>query len=79
MHDRHHEERPINAERRPMNTIEVLERWEQFGATWRIVGRTRGSVTISLCRCDGGEEVQRITSSDPDLLAWLAGRTSDDV
>ena len=62
-----------------MNPIETLERWEQFGAAWHIVARTSGSVTISLCRCDGGEEVDRITSSDPDLLAWLAGRIGNDA
>ncbi|HEY5051466.1 MAG TPA: hypothetical protein VII50_11235 [Acidothermaceae bacterium] len=58
--------------------IEVLERWQNFGATWRVVSRIEGSVTLSLCRCDGGEEVQRLTSSDVDLLGWLAGRTSSE-
>ncbi|RIJ76938.1 hypothetical protein D1871_09835 [Nakamurella silvestris] len=56
--------------------VAVLERWERFGATWRVVERTSGSVTISLCRCDGGEEVQRLRSHSPALLRWLAGRTS---
>ena len=56
--------------------IEVLERWRSFGATWRVVARAEGSVTVSLCRCDGGEEVQRLTSTNPELLGWLAGRTS---
>jgi hypothetical protein len=61
-----------------MNPIETVQRWEQFGATWRVVAETPGTVTISFCRCDGGEEVQRLTSSDPDLLSWLAGRTSNE-
>ena len=58
--------------------IEVLERWQSFGATWRVVARAEGSVTVSLCRCDGGEEVQRLTSTNPELLGWLAGRTSSE-
>ncbi len=58
--------------------IEVLERWQSFGATWRVVARAEGSVTVSLCRCDGGEEVQWLTSSNPELLGWLAGRTSSE-
>lgn len=28
----------------------------------------------SLRRCDDGEEVDRLTSSDPDLLAWIGDR-----
>jgi hypothetical protein len=43
-----------------------------------VVSRTEGSVTLSLCRCDGGEEVQRLTSTDADLLEWLADRTSSE-
>ena len=58
--------------------IEVLERWQSFGATWRVVARTQRSVTISLCRCDGGEEVQRLTSTNPELLGWLADKTGSD-
>jgi len=58
--------------------IEVLERWQRFGATWRVVSRAEGWVTLSLCRCDGGEEVQRLTSTNPELLKWLADRTSSE-
>lgn len=56
------------------DSIERLERWQLFGGVWRVASRTAGTVTISLCRCDGGEEVDRLTSDDPDLLDWLAGR-----
>jgi hypothetical protein len=58
------------------NPVEVLRRWSAFGATWQVVARTRSTVTVSLCRCDGGEEVQRLTSSDPQLMTFLAGRFS---
>lgn len=31
---------------------------------------------IVLCRCDGGEEVERFVSSDPEVLEWV--RTNQD-
>jgi hypothetical protein len=53
-----------------------LERWEDLGAVWRVVHRGAGSVTIALLRCDGGEEVERLTTSDPRTLAFVARRES---
>jgi hypothetical protein len=61
-----------------ISPVDHLRRWEEFGAVWRVVRRDRDSVTISMCRCDGGEEVDRLTSADPELVAWLAGRTRSD-
>ena len=58
--------------------VELLRRWEAFGAAWRVVARTSGGVTVALCRCDGGEEVMRVTSASPDLNTWLAGRVSSE-
>ena len=49
-----------------------LLRWEQFGAVWEVVRRDRETVTVSLCRCDGGEEVARIVSDDPELVAYVS-------
>ncbi|WP_182263189.1 hypothetical protein [Rhodococcus sp. UFZ-B548] len=57
---------------------EVLLRWSNSGATWRVVHRTPTMVTVSLRRCDGGEEVDRLTSSDPDLLEWIGDRVSSE-
>ncbi|PZF81148.1 hypothetical protein [Jiangella anatolica] len=54
--------------------VGVLTRWEDAGGEWRVVARTAGAVTVALCRCDGGEEVDRFTSADPALLEFLAGR-----
>jgi hypothetical protein len=58
--------------------VELLRRWEAFGAAWRVVARTPSAVTVALCRCDGGEEVMRVTSASPELDAWLAGRESSE-
>jgi hypothetical protein len=43
----------------------------EAGATWQVVSRTARAVTIALLRCDGGEEVDRFTSDDPRLLAYV--------
>ena len=56
--------------------VAVLSRWEAAGALWRVVARRGDAVTVALCQCDGGEEVGRITSTDPRLARFLAGRPS---
>jgi hypothetical protein len=58
--------------------VAVLARWEAAGAVWRVVSADGGAVTVALCQCDGGEEVARLTSADPRLLRYLAGRTRSD-
>mgnify|MGYP003413653407 FL=1 len=54
--------------------VAVLQRWQDAGAPWAVIARHAGSVTVGLYRCDGGEEVDRITSADPRLREFLAGR-----
>ncbi|QIV80348.1 hypothetical protein [Mycolicibacterium frederiksbergense] len=54
--------------------VEELRRWEDSGAHWQVVSRTTDRVTIALLRCDGGEEVERLVSGDPALLAFIGGR-----
>ena len=58
----------------PDDLMETLRRWEAFGATWQVVHSTPEQVTVSLCRCDGGEEVERLVSSDPALRAYVESR-----
>ena len=55
-----------------------LRRWEDSGAHWRVVSRSRAGLELSLVTCDGGEEMDRWTSEDPALLAYVADRTSDE-
>jgi hypothetical protein len=57
-----------------MDDLETLRRWEEFGATWEVVHRTAGQVTLSLRRCDGGEEAGRLVTSDPAVLAHVDRR-----
>lgn len=58
--------------------VAVLQRWQDAGARWSVIARCGSSVTVGLYRCDGGEEADRLTSSDSRLLAFLAGRDSSD-
>ena len=51
--------------------VATLRRWEAFGAVWRVVHATDEQVTVSLCRCDGGEEVGRMVSDDPRLREYV--------
>ena len=54
--------------------VAVLTRWERSGAVWRVLARSRAGVTVGLLSCDGGEEMGRLTSSDPALLALVDDR-----
>ncbi|WP_063049845.1 hypothetical protein [Nocardia arthritidis] len=58
--------------------VAVLRRWTDAGGVWRVTGRRSGSVTVALYQCTGGEEVDRLTSSDPELIRWLGDRTSSE-
>lgn len=57
--------------------VAVLRRWEDFGATWEVVHRSGGQLTVSLRRCDGGEEVSRLVSADPTLAAYVDEHGAD--
>lgn len=60
-----------------IDRVAELQRWQDSGAVWEVVARSAGSVTIGLLRCDGGEEVDRFTSDDPRLLAFIGDRRSN--
>jgi hypothetical protein len=62
----------------PVAPVARLRRWEDSGATWRVVARTRSEVVIALLTCDAGEEVDRLHSADPALLAYVGGRDRSD-
>lgn len=58
--------------------LPALRRWEEAGGVWRVAARSATQVSVALCRCDGGEEVERLTSADPAALRALAGRVSSE-
>ena len=60
-----------------MSDLDQLLRWEISGGSWQVVGRA--PLVIALCRCDGGEEMARLTTSEPTVLAHVGLReTSED-
>ncbi|MEU0314856.1 hypothetical protein [Nocardioides sp. NPDC006273] len=52
--------------------LERLLRWQEAGATWEPIWPRAGEVTIVLCTCDSGEEVDRYTSAAADLLDYVS-------
>jgi hypothetical protein len=48
-----------------------LRRWEESGATWRVIVRTGEDVEIALLSCDAGEEMDRLRSADAELLEYV--------
>lgn len=51
-------------------TVADLERWLEFGASLRIIGRGEDRAVYEMCTCTG-ETVERHESEDPDVIAYL--------
>ena len=62
----------------PDAPLEVLRRWEDSGAVWRLLSRRGDLVEIALLTCSAGEEVGRLVTADPDALAFIGTRTGND-
>ena len=58
--------------------VSVLRRWQDSGAVWRVLQRDDQRVTVGLFTCDGGEEMGRVTTSDPAVLEFVGDRTSSE-
>jgi hypothetical protein len=58
--------------------VEVLWRWERSGAVWRVLGRSAESLSVGLFTCDGGELVDRLSTSDPAVLEYVGDRESSE-
>jgi carbonic anhydrase len=52
--------------------IAVLQRWRDAGGTLSIVSHRDGTSIVALCTCDGGEEMDRLVTSEPAACAWIA-------
>lgn len=62
----------------PTPDLDRLLRWEDSGGTWQVAARrktgpdgaqqVREEVTLSLLTCDGGEEMDVLTSSEQGVL-----------
>ena len=58
--------------------VDMLQRWEDAGAIWRVVSRDDQHIEVALLTCTGGEEVDRVHSTDPELLAFVGDRWSSE-
>jgi hypothetical protein len=56
---------------------DVLERWELFGAGWRVLALTDERAVVELRTCHG-EPVDRLVSSEPELLELVRRRRSSE-
>jgi hypothetical protein len=49
-----------------------LQRWVDAGAQVRILARRGERLTLALLTCDGGEEMERLVTADPEVARWCA-------
>jgi hypothetical protein len=59
-------------------TVEELERWATFGATWRVVQISDRRAIVDMCQCTGEREARRV-ASDPIVLEYLRNHPTPDV
>jgi hypothetical protein len=53
--------------------VEIVRRWEDHGAVWRAVHVSDERAVVDLCTCTG-EPVERLESSDPELIRLIRER-----
>lgn len=63
--------RSVPAESRDPQVAQ-LDRWIAAGGEWRVLSRAGDEIVVALLTCDGGEEMERITSSEFDFLEFVA-------
>lgn len=59
------------------NVIDELQRWVDSGGHWRVAEISSEHAVIDLCACTG-ESMQRVESSDPQVIGYLRTAPSDD-
>jgi hypothetical protein len=57
-------------------TLADLERWELFGATWRVVELSDDRALLDMCSCTG-QLVERRESEDPALIDYIRVRAAE--
>ena len=56
-------------------TLADLERWEFFGATWRVVELSDERALLDMCACTG-QLVERRASADRALIDYVRSATA---
>jgi hypothetical protein len=57
----------------PETPVDILTRWEDNGAVWRVEALGDDHAVVALCTCTG-ETVDRLESGDDELLRFLRAR-----
>lgn len=55
-------------------TLEELRRWERAGGLWRVMAQGPDFVDIALLTCSADEEMGRLHTNDPAVLALARER-----
>lgn len=55
----------------PSSDLQRILRWEQAGGESRLLDEQDDTVTVSLLRCDAGEEIDRFVSAEDDVRTYL--------
>ncbi len=59
-------------------TLADLERWELFGATWRVVELSDDRALLDMCACTG-QLVERRESADRALIHYVRAAAEGDA
>ena len=57
-------------------TLADLERWELFGATWRVVELSDERAVLDMCACTG-QLVERRVSADRALIHYVRAASAN--
>jgi hypothetical protein len=57
----------------PESPVDILRRWEDSGAVWRVESMGDDRAIVQLCACTG-EPVDVLESEDDELLQFLRAR-----
>jgi len=57
--------------------LEALRRWELAGGTWRVVAESAAGLTVSLRTCATDEEMDRFTTADSAVVAYVRAAGGD--
>lgn len=62
----------------PRDFVDELRRWEVSGASWRARPGGDGRLVVELVTCTGDEVVERLETTDPAVVTFVAGRRSSE-
>lgn len=60
-----------------LHTLARIERWVEAGGIARVIDSDAEQVTIALCRCDAGEEIERVTINEVNVRRQLNSLVTD--